>query len=315
MLYVSTRNTTDTYTAYRALHEAKAPDGGIYVPFYLPPFSQEQLEILRGQTCAETVTEILNLFFGLRLNVLDVEFAMGKNPFRTEIMQHRIVMLEGWRNPQASFGYLLKSLYSLMTEHKSMGKLPVGWSCVAVEVALLFGMYTVLDPTMQSLDIAVTSCDYADLAAIAYAKKMGLPVNITVCSCCDGSALWDLLNRGELATGALKKTADRPDYLECYLFNMLGAEAANNYVAAVEHKSVFHISEEQNAYLGENLYVSVVSPDRSDTVAASVYRSNGYSLDTDAALAYGGLQDYRAATGVSMQTVILAKNRPIRMKE
>ena len=31
MLYLSTRNTTDCYTAYRALNESQAPDGGFFV--------------------------------------------------------------------------------------------------------------------------------------------------------------------------------------------------------------------------------------------------------------------------------------------
>ena len=43
MLYISTRNNTDTYTAHRALHEEYAPDGGFYVPFYLPTFSSDAL--------------------------------------------------------------------------------------------------------------------------------------------------------------------------------------------------------------------------------------------------------------------------------
>ena len=34
MLYVSTRNTRETYTAYRVLHETYAPDGGHFAPFY-----------------------------------------------------------------------------------------------------------------------------------------------------------------------------------------------------------------------------------------------------------------------------------------
>lgn len=315
MLYVSTRNTTDTYTAHRALHEAKTPDGGVYVPFHLPVFTEEECVILRSQTCGATVTQILNLLFGLRLSVPDVEFAMGRTPFRQEVMQHRIIMLESWRNPEASFGYLLKSLYGLMTEQKSGGKLPVGWSCVAIEIALLFGMYTVLDNTVQTFDIAVTACDFADLAAISYAKKMGLPVNVTVCTCSDNSALWDLLNKGEFSTSAMQQNPDRPDYFECYLYSMLGADAANAYRNSSDHRSAFKVSEEDRELLNCNVYASVVSADRAGTVAANVYRSNGYNLDAEAALAYGGLQDYRAATGLSMSTVIIAKNRPLRMKE
>ena len=47
MLYVSTRNRMDTYTAYRALHEKNAPDGGKFVPFQLVAFDAGEIEQLK----------------------------------------------------------------------------------------------------------------------------------------------------------------------------------------------------------------------------------------------------------------------------
>ena len=51
MLYVSTRNTAATYTAHRAIHETRTPDGGVYVPFLVPVFSAEQLLEMRQKNC------------------------------------------------------------------------------------------------------------------------------------------------------------------------------------------------------------------------------------------------------------------------
>ena len=68
MLYLSTRNATDCYTAYRALNEAYAPDGGVYVPFRLQKFTKEELKELRTQAPCATIAQILNLFFANRWN-------------------------------------------------------------------------------------------------------------------------------------------------------------------------------------------------------------------------------------------------------
>ena len=47
MLYVTTRNNRDAYTAQRVLRENRGPDGGLYVPFREPVFSREEIDELR----------------------------------------------------------------------------------------------------------------------------------------------------------------------------------------------------------------------------------------------------------------------------
>ena len=65
MLYVSTRNTVDVYTAYRALQESVTPDGGYFVPFRLSMFSDQELSAFQQQMPCESIANILNHFFGL----------------------------------------------------------------------------------------------------------------------------------------------------------------------------------------------------------------------------------------------------------
>lgn len=315
MLYVSTRNTKDTYTAYRALVEITAPDGGFYVPFRLPEFTQAEMVAFKTQSCSETVAQILNLFFGLHLTGLDVEFKIGRNPFKTETMQHKLTVAECWRNPDASYRYLLTCLYDLMTDGNCMGNLPVGWSCIGTKIALLFGLYTVTEDIPRTLDIAVTAGDFSDLTAIAYAKKMGLPINLIVCTCGENSAFWDLVNRGEFSANTNEFVADRPNYLECYLYHCFGADSVSQYLAVTEKKGIFYIDELQQEQLRAAVFAAVVSGSRVDTVASNMLRTTGYRLDTDSALAFGGLQDYRSSTGINNHTLILSKKRPVSAKE
>ncbi len=313
MLYVSTKNPADTYTAYRALHETNTPDGGFYVPFHLPVFSAEELVIIRTQSCGDTVAKLLNLFFGLHLNSWDVECVIGRTPFKLETMPHKLWIAEGWRNPDASFRYLLCSLYNLMTDGNSMGKMPVGWSCVAIEIALLFGLYTSLEDAPEQFDVAVNTGDFAEVSALCYARDMGLPVNLIVCTEKDNSAFWDFIYKGDLSTAG--EDPVKSGYFACFLYQSLGSQTAVRYLDACELKKTFRIDEVQMEALSSKLFPTVVSGNRVESITANLLHASGYHIDADAALAYGGLQDYRSSVGVSMDTLILSKKRPERIKE
>ena len=310
MLYVSTRNQTDTFTAYRALNEKSAPDGGVYIPFHLPVFTQEELHAIKTQSCCDTIAQILNVFFGVHLTGLDVEFEISKTPFKMEAMQHKFVVAECWKNPGYSFDYILKSLYGLMTEQKSSVQMPTGWACVGIKIALLFGLYSVMGNGMQGVDIAITAGDYSDLSAIAYAKAMGLPIDMTICACDDDSAFWDLVNRGEYVASAAE-----PEYMESVLCLWFGKNTVTSTDGTGWRKLVFRVDEEHQTVLTERVFAAVVSGKRVASVISNMHRTNGYTFDTEAAWAYAALQDYRSSNGVSKDTLLFSKNRPTRIKE
>lgn len=304
MLYVSTRNTAATYTAHRAIHEARTQDGGFYVPFHLPAYTQEELLAMKAQPCCNAIAAVLNLLFAKKLTGSDVEFAIGKNPFRMEYMQHKLVFAESWHNPEGSADYLLKNLYTLISDRKYVGKLPAGWSDVGIRIALLFGMYSALENTAETFDMAVTAGDFADISAILYCRGMGLPVNMTVCTGSEDCVLWDLLNRGECICGS-----EDASYLECFLYRCFGAE--NVHFLEKSHS----IDEVQREELANKVFAPVVSLSRIDSVISNMHRTSQYAIDRETAVAYGGLQDFRSATGVSRETVILSKKRPERAGE
>lgn len=303
MLYVSTRNTVDTYTAYRALHETATPDGGVYVPFRLPTFSKEEMQSFRERSGAEVVAQLLNQFFGLSLSKWDVEGAAGRSPFKLENMNHKLLVAELWHNADGSFTYLLKKLYAVMTGQSE--QMPVGWSRIALEIAFLFGIFTSIPLEFEEFDVAVTAGDFAEITAIRFAKDMGLPVNLVVCACDENSGVWDLVNRGELRPENTKAA-----YLEAFLFKAFGADCVTACLNAVNCKQVYRIDEEQLEMMNQFLYAAVVGDGRIETVKSGIYRINQYHADANMALAYGALQDYRSDTGVSRDTLILEKYQP-----
>ncbi len=304
MLYISTRNNLDTYTAQRALHEERTSDGGFFVPFYVPVFSPETMNYFRRKTTSETIADILNLFFSLRLNASDIENAIGKITFSCENLNQNIIIAELWHTPDGNCEYIFKQLNYLITGNQQY---PVGWSKISIEISLLFALFGVL--SAKSFDMAVSVDDLSSITAISYAKAMGLPVNLTICTCDDSNFLWDLLSKGECTT------SNTPACLELFLHKVIGGQAVSEYIAACDKKRTYYISEEVQQLLSDSFYPAVVSCNRVENIISGIFRSNQYSLDYSAAHAYGGLQDYRAIIGLNNQTVILSKKRPERIKE
>lgn len=308
MLYVSTRKTTDTYTAHRALHESFAPDGGLFVPFHLPPFTQEEMASFKGQTPGEVIARILNHFFGLHLTGWDVECAIGRTPVKMQVMHHRLIVAEAWHNSHGNQDYLMKNLFAMATGKGFSTSAPEGWLYVAIEIALLFSIITAIDTIPEiGLDIAVSSGDYRDILAVIYAKDMGLPVNMIICACDEKGKSWDLFNRGELSTSGSSSSEEK--YLEHLLLKRLGVNELQRYFDAVSKRSVYRVDTELITNLNGDVFAAVVSTGRVDSIISNIYRTNQYYMDAGAALIYGGLQDYRARTGEVRDTLIIAKQR------
>ncbi len=309
MLYVSTRNASDTFTAHRALQQDHSPDGGFYVPFHMPAFSSKDLNTLKAQATAETVSQMLNLFFGLHLSRSEVESAVGDLAFRLQKTNQNFLMAEIWHTLDGSFDYVVKRLYNLMTGRSEM---PAGWPFIAIEISVMFGLYSAISKEMKSFDIALPVADFASLNAVLYAKRMGLPVNRVICACDENDIVWDMTNNGAFSTNF---SLDNITYLELLIYQFAGVQGVKQYLDAFNSREIYRIEEEILLYLKDNLYSTVVSAERAESIISGMYRSNQYNIDLGTAYAYGSLQDYRASTGANNQTVIFAKICPERIKE
>ena len=167
MLYISTRNSLDTYTAYRALHEAYAPDGGFFVPFRLPVFSSGELQELKSSASGEIICRILNLFFGVHLTLSDIEPILEGTTFQLNTFQQNHSFLETWDTSDGFFDGIVNKLYTAKT---GKDNLPFGWAYVAIEIAILFGVYSVVTKEARSFDLALSVGDFQSVSAAVYAK-------------------------------------------------------------------------------------------------------------------------------------------------
>lgn len=311
MLYVSTRNRNESFTAFRALCEENTPDGGLFVPFQLPQIS---LQALEGKSFSDGIAQVLNLFFSAGLTGWDVEFCVGRRTVKTKFMNHRLMMAELWHNLDASYAAMEQAIYKKLGGQGS----PASWAKVAIRIAVLVGLYSELAAQdAESFDVAVTAGDFSWPMAAWYARKMGLPIGTIVCGCNENGAVWDLIHRGEYATGVALRHTDTPELdvsatmgLERLIYETLGTEEVCRYRDICAKKSLYTLDELQLPQFNVGLFAAVVGSSRVEPVLASIYRTNDYITDPYTAMAYGALQDYRARTGESRLTLLPAERSP-----
>lgn len=311
MLYTSTRGDKDAFTAPRTLAADNAPDGGLFVPFRLPSFSPEEMLRFAGLSFGEAVAEILNVFFSCRLTGWDVDFAVGRNPVKFHQMNHRLFVGELWHNAGEDYNYLLRKLHERIRLEES-GRMPTDWARVAIRIAVLFGVFSCLmkegsvDST-RPVDLAVAADDFAHPMAAWYGRKMGLPIGTITCGCITNSGLWDLLSHGEYNGASVPAEFRAP--LERFLRETLGTQASVLYGHCCDTGRTYSVPEQNMDTLRSGMFAAVVGKTRISSLVDTVFKTSGYRLSEEAALAYGALQDYRARNTVGRNSLILSDSR------
>ena len=317
MLYVSTRSNTDSFTAFYALTEELAPDGGMLVPVSLPVFSKEEIASYYRKSFGEAVSSILNLFFSADLNSWDVDFGVGRYPVRLVPMNHRMMIAEVWHNHESTYSFVERSLYGRLLGNKSTDLTPTSWARIAIRIAVLFGLYAELSQKkIYSFDVSVNSDDFSAPIAAWYAKCMGLPIGTIICTCKDNNAVWDLIHRGECNTAFFKQTqiakpdADCSQGIERLLFGIFGYEEAERFAHVCQKHGIYKFAENAQVLRTMGFHASVVSRNRINSIVNNIYRSSDYVVDLNTAEAYVGLQDFRARTGESRMTLLFSECTP-----
>ena len=311
MLYVTTRDDRDAFTAHRVLHENTAPDGGAYIPFCMPTFSRDEIVEYAASGFSETVAAVLNRFFSSHLTGWDVDFCIGRNAVNLVPMSHRILVAELWHNPDGAYSHICYSLFKKICGTES-GK-ATEWFLLATHIGILFGIYSemcragVVSPG-EMVEITVTEEDLSLPVAAVYAHQMGLPIEMIILTSDENSALWDLICQGELNSPLDSVSAV---YYERLIHAILGKNSVTALQDALRCGKTFYVDEEQLALFNQLLFCAVTGKDRSSQNVNSIYRSNSYIIDPTAALSVGGLQDFRAKTGVSKMSLVLSCTSPM----
>ena len=322
MLYVTTTDKNDAYTAARTFLEDRGPDGGLFVPRQLPRFTQEDFSEHVCESFGERLAKILNLFFSTKLTGWDVDSAIGRCPVKAATMSHRIFLLELWRNLDGSYEQLERILAAKIRSDENAKQRVSSWLRIAIRIAMIFASYIELVRSKalsweDSVDISLVSGDLSGVMALWYAREMGLPIANIICSCNENCALWDLLHHGEVKTDiqlipTTTPLADvgLPAELERLVYGTLGWQYTKEFLHICKNRGLYVPPAEEFESLRKGLFSAVVSRSRVDVLISSVYRTNSYLIGPYTALAYGGLTDYRAKTGESRAALILADRSP-----
>lgn len=314
MLYVTTKSNKDAFTAFKALSSDIAPDGGLFYPFSMPVYDADAIAALGEKGFSQIVAEMLNKFFSTQLSTWDIDFTIGRCPVKLVNMNHRIAIAELWHNPNGDFSYIVRELYNKVRNEASPSNAPTEWFVVATKIAVLFGVYGELllnqiTTQEQKVDVAVPGNDYSSFIAAFYAKTMGLPIGMIICTSDDSGSLWEFIHRGVF-------TPSEADYpilpgVERLLHTIFGSAEVQRFKQRCEKKLAYTLNEEQQALLIDSMFCCVTSQDRVFATINSVFRSNSYIIDPKAAWCYGGLQDYRAKTGAGNMTLLLSETTPL----
>ena len=321
MLYVTTRNARDAYTAHRALCELRGPDGGLYVPFRKPNQTKFEIDTLLEMPFNQCVAKVINLLFNTKLSGWDIDFSVGRNPVRLHSMGHRITVGECWHNPEGEISYLVRKIANRIRVKGTEEDLG-DWPQIGVRIAVLFGIFGQLqrlngEPLAKPVDVSVMSGDFIAPMAAWYARILGLPVGNIVCCCNENSSVWELFHHGEFRTGiiAIKTELPAADVavpvsLERLIHGCGGYAESCKYVDVLRKGSIYRPNDVILGRLKHGMDVSVVSSKRTQSAIVNVYRSQGYLMNPYTAMQYTGLQDYRSRTGETGMALVLAERSP-----
>lgn len=321
MLYITTRLNTATYTAQATLERATGSDGGLFCPMALPEYRGETLYALLRRDFWDCTAEVLNQFFPARLTGAD--FQDLDSP-ATVFIRHKIAVAELWDRRSGSFGGLQNALCTkLGSPLRSKGN----WPYVAVNVALLFGIYGAVCRAGwirmgEPVHLALACGEFTMPLAAWYARCMGLPLRTAVPVCNENGVTWELLHRGEARLdGAVTKTAlplldvGLPCNLERLVAQSLGPNVAEDYLAAKACGKSFSLNPEQQATVRDGYSVSVVGTARAGALIPRIYKTSDYLLSPYTALVYGGLMDFRSLEGEGTPAILLAEESPLKWGE
>jgi len=320
MLYVTTREKNDPQTTPKALSADRGADGGLYVPFQIIKLGAEDVQAMLEKPFSCCIAEVLNLFFSCRLTGLDVEFAIGRNPYKLVPMNHRIVVAELWHNLDNCYDRLERELAAKICASQGVELKLTSWLRIGIRLAVLFGIFAQLHQLGMgtAVDVSVPTGDFSAAMAVWYGRDMGLPIANIICSCNENSGVWELLHLGELHTDGdptvtTTPLADAvvPAELERLISATMGREEAKRFADTCASGRIYHPHTESLPMLKKGMFSAVVSRSRLDALIPSVYRTNTYILGPYTALAYGGLMDYRAKTGETRPALMIAERSPI----
>ncbi len=315
MLYITTRNDSQTYTAQQVADGDRGAEGGFFVPLSFPRYTPAEISRLKEKSFHQCIAEVLNRLFPVHLSEWDVRFSIGRSPVRLQSLGHRCTIVQSWHNPQWEYEYLEKRLASSLNVNTPE---PGNWVRIAIEAAVLFGIFSDLQRSgIDAMDVSMVSGDFAGPTSAWYAHQWGLPIGNILCCCNENRNVWGLICHGDFRTDGVSLPTQIPEAdvvipknLEHLIYGCGGTEEVQHYLEACRTGMVYIPGNMVLEKMRKGLYVSVISTQRALETISNVYRAYEFVLTPHSALAYAGMMDYRTRTGIMRHAIVIEKDSP-----
>ena len=312
MLYATTRNSQETFTAHWAMTGDRAPDGGFFVPYRQPYFEKSHLDDFLSMSFLEVTAEVLNVIFGTKLTHWDLLFSGGSSPVRMERIDRRTFSGERWRNTGWTFSSYARQIMKLISGEE--GDLSI-WGEIGVSAAVLFSMVMelrkaeILKPD-ETITVAAAAEDPKIAVSCLYAKAWGLPIGHVVCGCLESRGLWSLIHDGQMQTDFLEPDSKTVDGLEMLLNAEASQAEVGRFLYNVKRGRAYVLQEPLKKKFHGDLSAAVIGGRRILETLPGIYQTHGCIPGVDGALAYAALLDHRAVTGSGNLGLILSDRSP-----
>ena len=75
---------------------------------------------------------------------------------------------------------------------------------------------------------------------------------------------------------------------------------------------IYKLNDVRLAMFKQGVFATVVGDNRAANIVESTIRTNNYQMELSTARAFAALQDYRAKTGENKNTLLFARNMPVK---
>lgn len=260
----------------------------------------------------------MNRLLDTDLSSWDIDFAVGRRCLRTVPVGRKIILGECWHNPDLDYAHLEQRL-----SRKLSGDSKVSfWTKTAIRISVIFALYGNMMKNGElfqgeSFDISMTVGDFSSAVSAVYCKMMGLPLGTILICCNENHALWELFHYGQLRTDGVSKVTCTPEAdvvlpagLEHLIYRAGGCTEVQHFLTCCREGKIYVPSQSILSNMQNSIYISVISASQMSQTVSGIWSSQSYLLSPYTAIAYTGVQDYRARIGESSLTLVLSEKSP-----
>ena len=175
----------------------------------------------------------------------------------------------------------------------------------------------------EKINIVVPTGNFGNILAAYYASEMGIPVNRFICASNKNRILTDFFNTGTYDTERPFYLTNSPSMdilissnLERLLYHLSGGDGEEiaDLMSSLEEKKNYTVSPKIRSGM-ERFWGGCATVEETNETIGSMYKDNGYLIDTHTAVAYKVYRDFVKETGDETPALIASTASPYKFAE